>query len=64
MSLGDDQLAALRFSSAMAPSSARMATAVWSSAGGLVVMRCSHRPGAVSVASTEPRRLAAKRISS
>ena len=32
-------------SSAMAPSRAWMATAAWSSAGGLVVMRCSHRPG-------------------
>ncbi len=32
--------------------------------GGCVVMRCSHRPGAVSAASKPPRRLAAKRISS
>ena len=32
-------------SSAMAPSSARMATAACSSEGGLVVMRCVHKPG-------------------
>ena len=32
--------------------------------GGCVVMRCSHRPGAVSSARNDPRRLAAKRISS
>ena len=48
-----------RCSRAMAPSRARMATSVWSSAGGLVVMRWSHSPGAVRAARTEPRRLAA-----
>ena len=52
--LGDDQFSALRCSSAMAPSSARMATSVWSSAGGLVVMRWSQSPGAVRAARNEP----------
>ncbi len=51
-------------SSAMAWSRAQMATSVCSLDGGCVVMRCSQRPGAVSSARNEPRRLAAKRISS
>ena len=49
-------------STAMASFKATMAHSTWSSAGGCVVMRCSHRPGAVMRAKSEPRCLAAKRI--
>ena len=49
-------------SSCMAWSRATMAHSTWPSSGGWVVMRCSHRPGAVISANSEPRLRAAKRM--
>src|SRR5262249_55059880 len=51
-------------SSAMAPSSAWIATSACESSGCLVVMRWSQRPGTVSIPMSEPWRLAAKRMTS
>src|SRR5579872_6171887 len=50
------------FSRLIECSRAEMAHTAWSSVGGWVVTRCSHRPGAVMIANSDLRRLAAKRM--